>query len=838
MGKRKTAQKNTLARWAGVAIGPDTYSAQSTVLIFRVDKDKLKLYQRPRLPADSNISAGSFSGSASISTDNDEDDLTKTSILGSEETSVTSLPNLRDKRVLYNNRKSTIDPHPFFSTAKRKLHDVQTNDETQNVPLNVLDGNRDLSSTTRASCETYSFFKPRAIARASDKSADGLPTMKETLTEASYPTRITMHVISRDSNFQGEDVIGKSRSDTRPLIQRLQRPRATGDNWNSADWEQMCHSCLRRARTQTSSLNFSRDKCFNVPMKTLSSNGTDHPALRSLANRKLHQNLVLPMDEESLWTQKYAPQNAAEVLQDGDQVMIFRDWLKSRRMHNNDRLQFSTLSRRDPLDKYAGPQDDFIVDDDIENGLTSDIGAELDSNAEIACPVGREILFKSHLIILTGPTGCGKSAAVQAVAKELAFEVFEVNSTDRRSAKDVIDRVGEASQSQMVNKQRSADGTRSRSLILFEEVDVLYRDDKDFWTAVLSLATTSKRPIVLTCIDKTVLPRQLDMPSIQIELKNPPPSLTLQYLQGLIDVENVAISNGTIAQLLQHHSMDLRATLNALQFRSLKAHHDNFLSCDATSQELMSNQYSVSTLFQDMQPAESFGIVSRSLLAAYHEMSGNISYIDLIASQQRSSALEASESFENDHEEELARPSLRDDVVGLPIISEPYGRYTRLHPGDVDIATSFAFMAQAAISKDMRSRLPSWVLPQVPGLVPNCKAEVDRHRNWTKIELAGMPFSEPENWKYDHAPHSCMNRPPASGILAAEVMPYLRSMTCTDEREEAWEKATLLSHSGRTTRNTMLNEYGLKRKSKIPQLFRKAIKATQFAVEEGSISCI
>ncbi|RKO96898.1 hypothetical protein CAUPRSCDRAFT_11405 [Caulochytrium protostelioides] len=109
-------------------------------------------------------------------------------------------------------------------------------------------------------------------------------------------------------------------------------------------------------------------------------------------------------------------------------------------------------------------------------------------------------------LLLVGPTGSSKTAVVYQVAVELGYEVIEMNTSHRRSGRDLLLTCGEATQSQRMTRQydnaagtQLPNGVGARSLILLDDVDLLYEDDRGFWPSLASLMAKSRRPIVLTC---------------------------------------------------------------------------------------------------------------------------------------------------------------------------------------------------------------------------------------------------------------------------------------------------------------------------------------------------
>nr|POE62432.1 atpase family aaa domain-containing protein 5 [Quercus suber] len=374
----------------------------------------------------------------------------------------------------------------------------------------------------------------------------------------------------------------------------------------------------------------------------------EHPAIQTLLER-------LPSTTSSFddnkggtqsWTQKYAPSSPDQVLQAAPEMSVMKEWLLGLTVsvvESTSRAE-SKIAPNKPSPKGKKKRrrrhsdlDDFLVDDDesihdmdeLPDSQGPDHPFKVNEPKSVVHLIEDGVKL-TNVLLLSGPHGCGKSAAAYAVANHLGFRVFEISSFERRSGKDVLDKVGDMTENHLVKSHRMPE-TRStvgeeqndindeferdlasgrqgkmsaffrpqtkpektfqpkhteraramqtirkalkptskdqqQSLVLLEEVDVLFKDDKEFWTTVLKLIVTSKRPFILTCNDEDMVPVQALALHAILRFTTPPVDLAVDYMLLIAATEGHLLRRRDVSSLYDSKRHDLRASISELDF--------------------------------------------------------------------------------------------------------------------------------------------------------------------------------------------------------------------------------------------------------------------------------
>ncbi|GBG33240.1 ATPase family AAA domain-containing protein 5 [Hondaea fermentalgiana] len=258
--------------------------------------------------------------------------------------------------------------------------------------------------------------------------------------------------------------------------------------------------------------------------------------------------LRLGSEDDKTWESLYRPAYAKILFENTETARGLREWLETwvKVLQPGEDANFEGAADNSRSSWHSGSFWDGNWDDLDEDAL--------DGPAVSSAPV--------HVVV--GGTGLGKSNIAHYLADQFEFLVTEVHAGTVRSAVQLKAAIGEATQSCAISKSRRL----NKALILIDEVDIVFEDDKQFYAGIKALVNNARCPILFTC--NRVPTEFLRMfPDRVIEHRMGPgaPGPILEALRYTCIVQGIEVSDAQLLKLLGFCKGKFSQTLHQLQFR-------------------------------------------------------------------------------------------------------------------------------------------------------------------------------------------------------------------------------------------------------------------------------
>lgn len=165
---------------------------------------------------------------------------------------------------------------------------------------------------------------------------------------------------------------------------------------------------------------------------------------------------------------------------------------------------------------------------------------------------------EKRAVILHGPAGIGKTSSAHALARDLGWEVIELNASDQRTA-GVIEKVAgsAASMDTLFGGKR---------LIILDEADNIHGTaDRGGMRAIAGIIKTTLQPIVLIANDVYGLTPTIRNLCLEIKFGSVQSRSMVPALKKICESEGILCSPDAVQQIAENAGGDFRSAMNDLQ---------------------------------------------------------------------------------------------------------------------------------------------------------------------------------------------------------------------------------------------------------------------------------
>ena len=169
-------------------------------------------------------------------------------------------------------------------------------------------------------------------------------------------------------------------------------------------------------------------------------------------------------------------------------------------------------------------------------------------------------------VLLYGPPGVGKTALVNAAAKEFGFTIIEMNASDTRSEK-AINEVAKPATSYIALDNFSVANKGKGNLLFLDEVDgIAGNEDRGGVGAIIKIVEESRVPVIMAANDPDIDKlRPLKKVCLLIRFQQTRIPLIIAILQKICLLEHVKADFEALEHIAQNSRGDVRSAINDLQ---------------------------------------------------------------------------------------------------------------------------------------------------------------------------------------------------------------------------------------------------------------------------------
>ncbi|MBI4447525.1 replication factor C large subunit [Candidatus Woesearchaeota archaeon] len=166
---------------------------------------------------------------------------------------------------------------------------------------------------------------------------------------------------------------------------------------------------------------------------------------------------------------------------------------------------------------------------------------------------------KGGCALIYGPTGCGKTSAVYALANETDYEVLELNASDFRNKAAIESIIGNAAKQMSLFKKGK--------ILLIDEIDNLSgTKDRGGAQALAKIISESAWPVILTANNPDVEKlKNLKKKSTLISFEGVETNCAYNVLKKICEAEKIIFDEEELKKIANNCGGDLRGAINDLQ---------------------------------------------------------------------------------------------------------------------------------------------------------------------------------------------------------------------------------------------------------------------------------